>query len=76
MRNKNLIFGLCQRLNVLVKEIYIDYDNNCGGDVVYVKGEFIGYVEDFWQFDYNLIEEKGDGEFHSRTDCGSKRVIP
>lgn len=49
MRNKTLIQELCRILNITYNDIHIDYNNNCGEDVVYIKGEFAGYVEDFWQ---------------------------
>jgi hypothetical protein len=49
MRNKTLIQELCRILNIAYNDIHIDYNNNCGEDVVYIKGEFAGYVEDFWQ---------------------------
>lgn len=42
---------------MLYRDIYIDYNNNCGNDVVYIKGFFAGYVEDFWQTWDNLRRE-------------------
>lgn len=48
-RNTLLIQALCNQCNVLYKDIYIGYNNNCGDDVVYIKGVFAGYVEDFRQ---------------------------
>lgn len=42
---------------MLYKDIYIDYNNPCGEDVVYIKGDFSGYVEGFWQTWDNLRRE-------------------
>ena len=56
-RNIRLIQALCNQCNVVYKDIYIDYNNPCGEDVVYIKGEFSGYVEDFWQTWDNLRRE-------------------
>ena len=58
--NLRLIQALCNQCNVLYKDIYIDYNNNCGDDVVYIKGFFAGYVEDFWQTWDNLRREDYD----------------
>lgn len=44
--NPRLIQALCNQCNVLYKDIYIDYNNNCGDD-----------VEDFWQTWDNLRRE-------------------
>ena len=49
MKNKTLIWELCRILNITFKDIHIDYNNCCGEDVVYIKGEYVGYVEDFWK---------------------------
>ena len=58
--NIRLIQALCNQCNVLYKDIYIDYNNNCGEDVVYIKGVFSGYVEDFWTTWDNLRRESYD----------------
>ena len=65
MKNKTLIWELCRILNITFKDVYIDYNNCCGEDVVYIKGEYVGYVEDFWKCNtlkivnnYNLIGEQ------------------
>ena len=48
MKNLRLIQAICYYCEVTYKDIYIDYNNNCGDDVVYIKDQFVGYVEDFW----------------------------